>query len=108
LPPVAEPVMEAVGALLPELHRLGNDPEASPPAWAGDLAAFELFFCGAKTLFELIPMRNDPALERGVGLQLMPPGPGGEIGVGFGLIQPLHPAFHPDLPLQGLPPEEQS
>src|SRR6185503_12096142 len=86
---VDKPIMQAVGAALPELDLERDDAIAAPVWGAGDLALAVGVFDLSEAAVEIAAAGDDGALARGPGADLAAARAGGEVGVRF-LLGRLH------------------
>ena len=100
--------VEAVFAARPELEGVRDDPQAPPMGGARDGISVEA--CGnlPDPRFQRLPVREATALVRCPCADLRASRPPGEIGDRFLGARPYDRAFDPYLPVQGLPPEQES
>src|SRR5215218_1067751 len=103
----ADPVVQPVGAALPELHPLRQHPVPTPHGRAGHRPVRCLFVQDPHPLGQLLPRGDDGRLHRRDRGQLGAPGPGVPERIGGGLPDPFDPAGHPHLPLHRVPGEDQ-
>jgi len=80
---VAEAVVEAAGAALPEFDFVGDEGVAAPVGGAGDFLAGVLGFEFGGAGFEVGAIGDDLALGGGPGADLVGAGAGGEVAFGF-------------------------
>jgi len=106
--PVPRAFVEAVFAARPELEGVRDDPEAPPMGRTRDGTSVEA--CGnlQDPRFQRLPVRKGTALVRCPCADLRASRPPGEVGVRFLGARPGDRAFDPYLPVQGLPPEQES
>src|SRR5690348_16413908 len=80
-PAVAQAVVQAAGAPLPELDHVGNDTVAAPVWRARHLPARILGLSLGGTPLQRLTVRNDTALRRGPGPALAAEWATGEVGI---------------------------
>src|SRR5699024_11186745 len=98
------PVMQPVGAVLPELYHLRDQPEAGPMLGAGDrLALAEALLQCLNALEERIAVRERAGLLARMRAYLAHPRAGREIGVGLAVGDDLDRPPRPHLAAQRLP-----
>src|SRR5512134_3013026 len=103
---VAEAIVHAVVAALPELDRLGLEEVAAPVLRPGDILAVELAHQLGEALFQLLAL-DGPALGGCVRPDLALTRPRGEVGVGLAVREPLDRAADAHLPVELAPVEDQ-
>jgi RimJ/RimL family protein N-acetyltransferase len=105
--PVAQAVVHAVVAVLPELVRLRDEPVPAPVL--GPSQVVSLMFAGQRShaLIELRPRRQDRALLGRRRSELCSARTGGEVRVGFLPCDSFDRALDPHLPAELQPVEEQ-
>src|SRR5690348_10424780 len=101
---IGEAVVQPVVAVLPELPRVGHEPEPAPPLRPCRLALVAQLRHPA---FEPFPRLDRPALRRGERRQPSAERARAKVGIRLGLLHPRDGAFDPHLPAERLPVEEQ-
>src|SRR5687768_7491566 len=104
---IEQPVVQAVGAPLPELDRVRHHAIAAPVRRARRVIAMAILFL-QRFAFQLLPRGNPFALRGGPGGDARPERPRGEIRVGFRRADLLHRPLDAHLPLQLGPLEHEA
>lgn len=114
---VDEPVVQPALPALPKLDPVGTDPEAAPEVGDGNMVlALEapldvvdpaLQPGPAVVALDAVNGLENLALPRRPGADARPPHAGVEVGLALGGREPLGAPLDADLPLQGLPEEEE-
>src|ERR1051326_9297438 len=94
---IGEAVVQPVVAVLPELPRVGHEPEPSPPLRPCRLALVAELDHAA---FEPLPRLDRPALRRGERRQPSAEGARAEVRIRLRLLHPCDGAFDPHLPAE--------
>ena len=106
-PGVAQTVVQAVGAALPEFERVGDEAIAAPVGRPGDGLVGMAAFGFAVLRFEDVAARDHLALGRGPGADAGAPGPALEIAVGFLGGDAFDSSFDAHLALELVPEEDE-
>src|SRR4030066_1952083 len=101
-----EPIVQTVLATRPEFKDMGNNPVSAPMTRAGNRPYRIPLLDLPHPCLEYFPRGKGPALVRCPCAELGATRPLGEIGVRFFGRGPFPLSFAPDLPVDGLPPEE--
>src|SRR5439155_22640034 len=102
---IAQPVVEPVRAVLPELVALGRDSEAAPVRRPQDVAASRLERCHPR--LEARTTLDHLALRRGARADLGAAGTRAEVRLRLGFLDALDGSLDPHLPPEGIPVEEE-
>src|SRR3546814_13879811 len=94
-------------AILPKFYSLGNDAEAGPMRWAGNLLPLEPRLHLFEACLERMAVVERAGLVRCPGAKLRIPAASCEIGVPFLLTDFFHRTFNAYLPPQRFPVEQK-